>query len=114
MQIDQYRFGNITINGDEYTDDLIIIDGEKIIVPWIREKGHLCQKKDIDNYLNESTKKVVFARGYFWIMKIDDELKKYLSENNIEFVELNSKRAVDLFNSIEDKKGLLFCIHLTC
>lgn len=114
MKIDGYRFGNITIDGNEYSDDLIIVNGSDLIIPWIREKGHLCQKKDIERYLDGSIKKIIFGRGYFLVMKIDDDLRNYLHESGIEFVEIGSKKAVELYNNTENKNGLLFCIHLTC
>ncbi len=114
MHIDAYRFGNITIDNNDFSDDLIIVRGNELIIPWIRERGHLCQKKDLERYLDGTIKKIIFGRGYFLVMKIDDDLRKYLSENGIEFVETGSKKAVEIFNGIEDKSNLLFCIHLTC
>jgi hypothetical protein len=114
MKIDGYRFGNITIDNSDYSEDLVIVKGEEIVVPWIREKGHLCQKKDIERYLDGSIKRIIFGRGYFLVMKIDDDLKSYLTENGIEFIEAGSKKAVELFNNSEDRSNLLFCIHLTC
>ncbi|MGC8927243.1 MAG: MTH938/NDUFAF3 family protein [Myxococcota bacterium] len=114
MKIHEYRFGNINIDGNDYSDDLIISQGNNLIIPWIRERGHLCQKRDIERYLDGSINKIIFGRGYFLVMKIDDDLKNYLLQNGIEFVEAGSKKAVELFNKIEDKSSLLFCIHLTC
>ncbi len=114
MKIDGYRFGSISVDGNDYSDDMIIAHGNEIIIPWIREKGHLCQKKDIERYLDGSIKRIIFGRGYFLVMKIDDDLKNFLSEKNIEFVETGSKKAVELFNNTEDRSSLLFCIHLTC
>ncbi len=114
MKIDGYRFGNITVDGNDYSDDLIIVNGQEMIIPWIRERGHLCQKKDIERYLNGTIKKIIFGRGYFMVMKVDDDLKNYLSENGIEFVEAKSRKAVELYNNAEDKSSLLLVIHLTC
>lgn len=114
MKIHEYRFGNINIDGNDYSDDLIIAHGNELIIPWIREKGHLCQRKDIERFLDGSIKKIIFGRGYFLVMKIDDDLKNFLQENGIEFLESGSKKAVDLYNKTEDKTSLLFCIHLTC
>ncbi len=114
MKINGYRFGNISVDGNDYSDDMIIAHGSEIIVPWIRERGHLCQKKDIERYLNGQVRKIIFGRGYFLVMKIDDDLRNYLQENGIEFIETGSKKAVELFNSEEDRSSLLFCIHLTC
>ncbi|MCX7959593.1 MAG: MTH938/NDUFAF3 family protein, partial [Deltaproteobacteria bacterium] len=114
MKIDGYRFGTISVDGNEYSDDLIIAKGSEIIIPWIREKGHLCQKKDIERYLDGDIKKIIFGRGYFLVMKIDDDLRNYLQEKGIEFVEAGSKKAAEIFNGTEDRSSLLFCIHLTC
>lgn len=114
MKIDGYRFGSITIDGNDFSEDLIIYKGTDIIIPWIREKGHLCQKKDIERFLDGTIKSIIFGRGYFQVMKIDEDLRKYLSESGIEFVEVGSKKAVELFNNREDRSSLLFCIHLTC
>ncbi len=114
MKIDGYRFGNIVIDGNDYADDLLIVRGQEMIIPWIRERGHLCQKRDIERYLDGTIKKIIFGRGYFLVMKIDDELRNYLAENGIEFIETGSKKAVELFNNTEDRSSLLLCIHLTC
>ncbi len=48
--ITHYSFGRMTIDGEEYTNDVLIL-ADKTYDNWYREKGHLLQPQDIDELL---------------------------------------------------------------
>ena len=51
MKIDKYNFGSITINGKEYTKDVIIFP-DRVSAPWWREEGHNLSLKDLKEVIN--------------------------------------------------------------
>jgi hypothetical protein len=46
MRIDSYRFGNIVIDGVNYSSDVIILGGI-VQANWWRKRGHLLSAEDL-------------------------------------------------------------------
>ena len=44
--IDSYKFGKITIEGNDYNQD-VILTSTKVIKNWQREEGHLLKAIDL-------------------------------------------------------------------
>jgi len=112
MIIKSYDFGQITVNQELFTSDLIIYSG-KINSSWWRKKGHLLQLVDINEIINEKPEVIVIGTGYYGYMKIAKEVIKKLEDLSIKFYIEKTKKAVDLFNSI-DSNNIIAAFHLTC
>ena len=112
MKITAYRFGKMKINHQEYTKDLIILQ-DRIIENWRRKKGHLLQPDDLGLIIKAKPEILVIGNGFYGFMKISPEAEKMLENNNIQIKKARSKKAVKLFNAIENRnKAAAF--HITC
>jgi hypothetical protein len=118
MIINRYDFGYIEIDGESYSNDIIIYKGN-IIKNWWRKRGHYLDINDIDTYIGENwiicTNIVIIGTGESGMMHVSEDLIEFIRGNNIEVFIEKSLYACELFNSL-NKSGVnvaLF-IHLTC
>ncbi|MDY6916312.1 MAG: MTH938/NDUFAF3 family protein [Candidatus Cloacimonadota bacterium] len=114
MKIKNYNFGKMQIDGQEYTKDLIIWPDEKIQDNWWRKKGHLLQRQDIPKLLETKPEIVIIGTGYFGMMKIDENFRNMLKENNIKLISHKTGKAVEEFNKINFERKIVAAMHLTC
>ncbi len=113
MEIQSYTFGKIIIDGKEFSKDMIIFE-DKISENWRRQKGHHLQKEDLRIYFTGNVKTLIVGTGKFGMMKIDKKLLEYLENNNIETKCEKTAKAVEIYNTLDDKKNAVAALHLTC
>ena len=112
-RVDDYGFGRIVIDGKAYSHDVILFwDGR--IEKWWRKEGHKVCLDDVKTILERKPEVVVFGTGKYGVMKVKDEVRKRLSEEGIEVIELISDDAVRKFNELVGKRKAALAIHLTC
>lgn len=112
--IDDYSFGHISIDGTEYTSDIIIFPDGRIKDSWWRKSGHRLCIEDIGELINIKPQIIIAGTGSPGLMKPDQELKKELAYRGIEFEALSSKEAVALYNKLSNRMMVGACFHLTC
>ena len=110
--IEEYEFGRIVIDGKEYKNDVLIVEG-KVYPEWWREQGHFLQKKDLGSILEAEIHTLIIGTGQDGVMRVGKDVRAYCKENGIELIELKSGEAVKKINEIM-KKGVAAGIHLTC
>ncbi len=111
--IDSYKFGQMVIEGKSYTKDLIIYP-DRVKSPWWRKTGHLLTLCDIDDVLAKNPDTLIVGTGYTGLMKVDDEVKKYAKDHEINLIIQKSKQAVRTFNERHPKTSVFAAFHLTC
>jgi len=113
--IENYRFGEITINGKKYRRDLIILP-DKIIDNWWRKEGHNLCIDDLREVLEEDIDILIIGTGYYGFMKVPEKVVNKLKENGIDVIVKSTREACKVFNemsSSKDKK-IAAAFHLTC
>lgn len=113
MKINDYNFGHITVNGKEYTSDLIIYP-EKIDASWWRKEGHNICMEDIKDIIEKKPEIIIFGKGSPGLMKIPKDIQSKLKDSGFEIYVSNTKSAVKKYNDISDKKNTVAALHLTC
>ena len=114
MKIEKYSFGSITINGKEYTKDVIIFP-DKVLSPWWREEGHSLSLKDLKDVIESAPNLLIIGTGAYGAMDIPKEILQKLKEKNIETVSAKTEEATKLYNEkLEENKNIIACFHLTC
>lgn len=114
--IEAYSFGSITVDGQEYTKD-IIIGQAGVQAPWWREEGHSLCPEDIESVLTSSPKVLVIGTGAFGVMKVPDDTLEFLRSRNIEPRVMRTGRAVEEYNDLLRARGpnkVMAALHLTC
>ncbi len=111
MEITEYAFGRIKIDGKAYTGDLIIYP-DRIEPSWWRREGHLLQPEDISGILKDPPEVLIIGTGHDGVMQVSKRTLAALREKAIEVYALKTGEAVKLYNSRKGKKAA--ALHLTC
>jgi len=111
--IEFYSFGQIIINGVQYTSDLIIYPNH-INSNWWRKEGHNLYKEDLEDVIKEKPEIIIVGTGYYGLMKVNLELIEYLESININMIINKTKDACLEYNNIYKDKKVIAALHLTC
>lgn len=114
MKIDEYSFGLITINGIEYTKDVIIFP-EYVFSPWWREEGHSLSLSDLKEVIDLKPNLLIIGTGAHGIMRIPEKTIKELEKRDIKTIIEKTGEAVKLYNKkMQNNENVIACLHLTC
>jgi hypothetical protein len=112
--IESYSFGQVTIDGREYTADVIIYS-DHVDDTWWRAEGHRCCLADLPGVWRHHPAALVIGTGDPGLMRVDDDLKEYCAGNAIELIVLPTAQAVDAFNQRRSNTiTVIAALHLTC
>lgn len=112
--IERCEFGSIVIDGREYTSDLIIYPDSRIADSWRRKAGHRLSIDDIDELIKSEPEVIIAGTGASGLMEPEEELRRLLHQQGIEFLSAPNEEAIQLYNELSSKKRVGACFHLTC
>jgi hypothetical protein len=114
MKINNYKFGKITIDGTDYTNDVIILPGY-VKSNWWRSQSHLLTLADIEECLGEKPEILLIGTGKFGLMRVKQEVIDYCGKNRVQLIIKDTTGAVKKFNELTDlDKRVIAALHLTC
>ncbi len=111
--IDSYYFGQIVINGKQYSSDVIIFP-DKVQNDWRRDKSHELSLKDITAVIAESPEVLLIGTGASGQMKILPEVPEALKVRNIELIVEPTGGACEIYNRLSPFQKVVATLHLTC
>ena len=104
--ITEFSFGRIVVEGQIYTSDVKIVDGN-LVPDWRRRKGHAVETGDVQDILDSKSTILVIGNGQPGYMKITDSLRAHLEKNNIDLIEEPTREAIQTFNRLSQKGCLV-------
>jgi dienelactone hydrolase len=112
--IDSYSFGHMTVDGEQYDQDLIIFP-DTIKAHWWRDNGHTLRTTDLQEVIEYKPELLVVGTGASGRMQTELQTKDTLSQEGIRYVEAQTGDARKIFNE-EMEKGtrVVGAFHLTC
>ena len=114
MHIDSYQFGKIVIDGVEYSSDCIIL-GNSVQANWWRKQGHLLSAEDLESIIKAKPSLLIVGCGASGLMKIPNETRHVLLEEDIQLEAVDTARAVERFNELSQTDvNIAAALHLTC
>ena len=115
MEIEHYSFGRICIDGKEYRDDVIILNG-KVISPWWRKDGrHVFSPQDLKPLVKAKPHTVVLGTGSVGMVDVQSVAVKCLEEAGIKVIRARTAKAVENFNKLAQQgENEAAALHLTC
>jgi len=112
--IESYSFGNIVINGKKYTSDVIVFPN-RVLDGWWRKEGHKLHIEDLEEVFKEKPEILVVGTGYSGLMRVPEEVKKYIESQGIEIIIENTRKAWKTFNKLlSEGRRVVAALHLTC
>ncbi len=114
MKIDDYAFGQIIIDGQTYTSDVIIYP-EKVDASWWRKEGHRLQPADLEYAVQAKPDILIVGTGNVGTMEVPRQTLKYLRSQGIDVRVARTGKAVEIFNHLDkEQKRVVAALHLTC
>ena len=112
-RIEHYRFGEITVDGQRHTRDLIILP-ERVIANWWRKEGHALHPEDLAEVLEAAPQALVVGTGAHGLMEVPEGTRRALEEAGIRLIAAPTAQAVIKYNELLDKMPVAAALHLTC
>ncbi len=115
MTVDSYTFGRITIDGQVYSRDVLILPGQVVHSPWWRREGHSLALEDLAPVLAEHPAMLVIGTGYYGNMEVPEATLQRLREQGIELRTARTQEAVAELNRLQEQATkVAAALHLTC
>jgi hypothetical protein len=113
--IESYDFGQITIKGRRYSQDVIVLPDNVVKDNWWRKEGHRLSLEDLKEVFEAKPEVLVVGTGYNGFMRVSQEVKDFAKSKNIELVVENTRRAWQTYNRLcSSSKRVAAAFHLTC
>lgn len=114
VKIDSFGFAEIKIGPKSYDSD-VIVEGGKVISPWVRKNGHCLNIEDLKEIEGKDFEALVIGTGMDGFMEVDHDVVHKLEERGFECYIQKSRDAVETYNDLVDKgKKVALAIHITC
>ena len=111
--IEHYRFGTITVDGQRYTRDLIILP-ERIAAGWWRKEGHALHPDDLTAVFEAAPEVLVVGTGAYGMMRVTEETRRALETAGIRLIAATTAEAVKTYNELREETRVAAALHLTC
>ena len=111
--IDSYQFGQIVINGEKYTADLIILP-DRVRGDWWRKSGHQLSLEDIAEVIPEKPEVLIVGTGASGLMEVLPEVKQVLESQGIKLIIETTDKACHTYNELCRSQRAVAAFHLTC
>ena len=112
--IDSYKFGEIVIDGQIYSSDLIIFPG-RVDASWWRAKGHELAEVDLESVLADPPEVLVVGTGRYGRLSVLPDTERVLTEHGVQLVAQPTKVACQMYNEqVQAGKRTIAALHLTC
>jgi hypothetical protein len=111
-RIKSYAFGRIVVDGNEATNDVIVLPS-RVVHDWWRRDGHSLVLDDLRDVLDELPEHLVVGTGAYGRMRPDPDALRQLSERGIEVEALPTDEAVRRFEELDPARTAA-ALHLTC
>lgn len=112
MEIEEYKFGFIRINGESYENDVMITP--EGIKEWWRKESHMVYIEDLNDIMKYNPDMIIFGTGKSGRMYVTDDVKELLEDKGIIVKIAPTDSAKDLYNESFDKMKACALLHLTC
>lgn len=112
IRIERFRFGEIFIGGDRYTDDLIVFE-DRVRPSWWRKTGHLVVLDDLAEALAAEPEALIVGTGTQQCLKIAPEVVAHTNKAGIELLAFDTRIACQTFNHLRGKRRIVAALHLT-
>ncbi|KXB00080.1 hypothetical protein AKJ42_01810 [candidate division MSBL1 archaeon SCGC-AAA261C02] len=111
--IESYSFGKIVIDGQRYTNDVIIFPN-RVKDDWWRKEGHSLHPEDLEEVMEEEPEVLVVGKGHSGLVTIPEETKKFIESRGIDLIAKPTEEACEEFNELSKTKKVVAALHLTC
>jgi hypothetical protein len=111
-RIEGYRFGQLVVDGEEQTRDVIVLPN-RVVTDWWRAEGHRLALADLEDVLEELPEHLLVGTGAYGQMRPDPSVVERLRERGVEVEALPTSEAVRRYGELDPRRTAA-ALHLTC
>ncbi len=111
-RIEDYSFGRVVVDGEEFTTDIIVLPG-RTLGGWWRRDGHALVLDDLREVLDELPERLVVGTGAEGRMRPDESMIDALAARGVEVDAMPTAEAVRRFDRLDPGRTAA-ALHLTC
>ena len=110
--IQSFSFGQITIDGITYHNDVVIYP-DHVQAEWWRSEGHRLQKEDVKKIVTFNPDTLMVGTGYGGL-KVPAETVAHIKSMGIELIVEKTEKICELYNELSPTQKVIAALHLTC
>ena len=111
--VESYAFGKITVDGQTYTKDLLLLPAGPH-PNWWRKEGHLLQPTDLQDVLEAKPTILIVGCGNPGLMKVPQGTLDWLATQEVRVEVLPTATACQRYNELAPSERAAAALHLTC
>jgi hypothetical protein len=112
--INDYKFGSIIINNQEYRHD-VLVSWQEDVSDWTRKESHNISLPDIKKALAKKPDLIVVGTGESGVAQLQEKTRKEILNKGIKLVLDKTPEAIKAFNILKKKDlRVVGLFHLTC
>jgi hypothetical protein len=111
-RLENYSFGRLTVDGQQYTRDLIVLP-DRVVPDWWRREGHSLAIEDLDDVLDELPPRLVLGVGAHGRLRPDAAVIAELERRGVKVECLPTDAAVRRYGELDERRTAA-ALHLTC
>ncbi len=112
-QVDSYSFGHMVVEGEEHTNDLILLP-DRVVANWWRDQGHRLSADDLQPVFEARAEVLVVGTGASGVMDVPRETRQAVRDAGIELEIARTGEAWQRYNDLQDRRPTAGAFHLTC
>ncbi len=114
MKINSFSFGSITIDGDEYGNDVVLLP-PRVMSSWWRRQGHRLAVDDLAEVVAYRPEVLIVGCGVSNMMQVPPSTIRDMESAGISVEILPTQEAVERFNDLMAAgEKVAGAMHLTC
>jgi hypothetical protein len=111
-RIERYRFGEIVVDGEAQTRDVIVLP-DRVLTDWWRADGHRLVLADLDDVIDELPERLLVGTGAYGQLRPDPNALEQLRQRGVEVEALPTDEAVRRYGELDPRRTAA-ALHLTC
>jgi hypothetical protein len=111
-QLQNYSFGRIVVDGQEYDRDLIVLP-DRVVANWWRRDGHSLALEDLRDVEDELPEKLILGTGAYGRLQPPAAVVEELARRGIDVEVLHTDEAVRRYGELDEQRTAA-ALHLTC
>ncbi|MFW6115633.1 MAG: Mth938-like domain-containing protein [Chloroflexota bacterium] len=111
--VESYNFGHMVVDGQEHTNDLILLP-DRVIPNWWCDQGHRLSAGDLEQVVDAQPEVLVVGTGASGVMDVPAETRRAVEEAGIELHVARTGQAWKRYNQLQEERPTAGAFHLTC
>ena len=111
-ELEDYSFGELTVDGERHTRDLIVLPN-RVVPDWWRREGHSLAMEDLDDVIDELPDRLILGCGHDGRLEPPRAVLDELRARGVQVEAMRTGEAVRRYGE-SDPDRTAAALHLTC